>query len=121
PRDGGEGVTKALPRGGGMIRSFRQGGEEAVDALGEAPLDLVATGAVAILALLERVVDVAFLARELLQREDRPPVRLLVDGEHLLLLLRHGDDQVRLRDQLAVAPQIRGRDLVLAQMDPILA
>ncbi len=67
------------------------------------------------------IVDVAFLARELLQREDRPPVRLLVDGEHLLLLLRHGDDQVRLRDQLAVAPQIRGRDLVLAQMDPVLA
>src|SRR6266849_5735217 len=110
-----------LPRGGGMMRSFRQGGEEAIDALGEAALDLVSTGAVAILALLEGVVDVAFLARQLLQREDRPPVRLLVDGEHLLLLLRHGDDQVRLRDQLAVAPQIRRRDLVLAQMDPLLA
>src|SRR5216683_3328944 len=101
PRGGGEGVTKALPRGGGMMRSFRQGGEEAVDALGETALDLVSTGAVAILALLERVVDVAFLARQLLQREDRPPVRL--------------------RDQLAVAPQIRRRDLVLAQMDPLLA
>src|SRR6266567_279665 len=121
PRGGGEGFKKPLPRGGGMMRSFRQGGEEPVDALGEAALDLVATGAVAILALLERVVDVAFLARELLQREDRPPVRFLVHGEHLLLLLRHGDDQVRLRDQLAVAPQIRGRDLVLAQMDPVLA
>jgi len=46
------------------MRSFRQGGEEAVNALGEAALDLVATGAVAILALLERVVDVAFLARQ---------------------------------------------------------
>src|SRR5438552_10026033 len=119
--DGGEGFEKFFLCGRGMMRSFRQGGEEAVNALGEAALDLVATGAVAILALLERVVDVAFLARQLLQREDRPPVRLLVDGEHLLLLLRHGDDQVRLRDQLAVAPQIRGRDLVPAQMDPVFA
>src|SRR6266849_4013123 len=120
PRGGGEGVTKALPRGGGMMRSFRQGGGEAIDALGEAALDLVSTGAVAILALLERIVDVAFLARELLEREDRPPVRFLVAGQHLLLLLGHGHDQVGFGDELAVAPQIRRRDHVLAEMDPLL-
>src|SRR5712692_5625269 len=121
PRNGGEGFKEVLARWRGTLRSSREGGEQAIDALGEAALDLVSTGAVAVLALLERIVDVAFLARELLEREDRPPVRFLVAGQHLLLLLGHGHDQVGFGNHLAVAPQIRRDDRVLAEMDTVFA
>jgi hypothetical protein len=50
-----------------------QQGQHPVHAQLEAALDLVAGRAVAVLALAERVVDVARFAGQLVQRQDQPP------------------------------------------------
>src|SRR5262244_1510669 len=103
------------------IRSVLQPGQESVHALGEAALDLVPAVAVLALALLKGVVDVAGLSHELLEREDVAAPRLFVGPEHLFLLLGHGQDEMRLRDELAVAPEIRRGDGVFREMNPVLA
>src|SRR5215469_8551189 len=94
------------------IGSVLQPRQESVHALGEAAL---------VLALLEGVVDVAGLSYELLEREDVAAARLLVGPEHLFLLLGHGQDEMRLCDELAVAPEIGGGDGVFREMNPVLA
>src|SRR5215468_11843369 len=103
------------------IGSVLQPGQESVHALGEAAFDLVPAVAVLVLALLEGIVDVARLSHELLEREDVAAPRLLVGPEHLFLLLGHGQDEMRLRDELAVAPEIGGGDGVFREMNPVLA
>src|SRR5215468_2385398 len=103
------------------IGSVLQPGQESVHALGEAAFDLVPAVAVLVLALLEGIVDVAGLPHELLEREDVAAPRLLVGPEHLFLLLGHGQDEMRLRDELAVAPEIGGGDGVFREMNPVLA
>src|SRR5215469_10053072 len=103
------------------IGSVLQPRQESVHALGEAALDLVPAVAVLVLALLEGIMDVAGLSHELLEGEDVAAPRLLVGPEHLLLLLGHGQDEMRLRDELAVAPEIGGAEDVLGEMDAVLA
>src|SRR6266536_5219471 len=102
------------------IRSILQFREQAIDALGEAALDLVAAVAVLVLSLLEGVVDVARLPHEFLEGEDVPASRLLVGAEHLLLLLGHGQNEMGLGDDLAVAPEVRRGHGVLGEMNAVL-
>src|SRR5258705_2845423 len=101
------------------IGSVLQPGEKAIDALGEAALDLITAVAVLVLALLEGVVDVTGLPHELLEGEDVPAPRLCVGAEHLLLLLGHGQDEMRLRDDLPMPPEIGGAHGVLGQMNAV--
>src|SRR5262245_46382172 len=82
------------------IRSDLQPRQEAVDAFDEAALDLVAAVAVLVLALLEGIVDVSGFSHELLEGEDGPSLGLLVGAQHLLLLRGHGQDEMRLGDEL---------------------
>src|SRR5215510_13078460 len=103
------------------IGSVLQPGQESVHALGEAALDLVPAVAVLVLALLEGIVDVARLSHELLEREDVAAPRLFVGPQHLFLLLGHGQDEMRRRDELSVAPEIGGGDGVFREMNPVLA
>src|SRR5437867_12108275 len=102
-------------------RKSGRGSEQSVDRLLQAALDLVATGAVHVLVLADRVRDVAVLADELLEREHRPPVGLGEGAELALLERGHRQDQVGGGDDLSVLAEVRGEDLGLREVDPVLA
>src|SRR6202022_3626899 len=70
-----------------------QQGQHPVPAQLEAALDLVLRRAVAVLALAERVVHVAALAGQLVERQHRAPLGLRVSADRLPLLRGHGDNQ----------------------------
>src|SRR5215813_13015257 len=113
---------KRRPRGVTRLScSPRQYHQEPRDRLFQTPLDLVAAGPEHVLALGGRVLDVAVLAHELPEGEDRPAVRLVEGVEHLLLAPRHRQDHVRLGEQVAVPLQVGRGEGVLGQVNALLA